>query len=296
MEWAETVQFLGACLPAQVRDELALLRPGELREVRIRAGRRAVLCTAERQAAVDWTPDAREVALAAEALSGHSLYARCEETGRGFVTLAGGHRMGLCGQAVHRGGRTELTHIGSACIRIAAQWPGAADALMPLVRRGSGLIIGTPGSGKTTLLRDLARQLGSGRGARQVALVDERGELAACVGGAPQLDVGEWTDVLDGLPKAEAIEWLLRAMTPQVLITDELAGAEDAAAVLDAAMCGVTVLASVHGSGLDTAASRPALAQLMARRCFAWYAVLSPEGGAQAAAMYDRTGAPMQRS
>ena len=96
------------------------------------------------------------------------------------------------------------------------------------------LLVGLPGTGKTTLLRDLARQLGSGRQAVQVGLVDERGELAACVDGVPQLEVGERTDVLDGCPKTEAVAWFLRAMAPQVLITDELADASDAAAVLEA--------------------------------------------------------------
>ena len=93
--------------------------------------------------------------------------------------------------------------------------------------------------------------------------MDERGELAACVDGVPQLEVGERTDVLDGCPKTEAVAWFLRAMAPQVLITDELADASDAAAVLEAIYSGVPVLASAHGAGLHELAQRPVLAAMM---------------------------------
>ena len=110
------------------------------------------------------------------------------------------------------------------------------------------LIIGAPGSGKTTLLRDLTRQMADTMSV-QAALIDERGELAACVDGVPQLDVGASTDVLDGLPKAEAVPWLIRSMAPSVIAMDELSGAEDAACVMDAWACGASVLATVRRNG-----------------------------------------------
>ena len=191
-----------------------------------------------------------------------------------------------------------LKDVGSLCIRIAGQWPGAAEPLLPLCRQKGALrsllIIGPPGSGKTTLLRDLARLLASGSQAVQTAVIDERGELAACVSGVPQLDVGQTCDVLDGCPKPAAVSWLLRSMAPQVIVTDELAHAGDIAAVMDAMACGVAVMASVHGAGLHELASRPAMATLLSQRCFQYYAVLSPRGGGRIAAVYDRSGAPVK--
>ncbi len=288
MNWEETKAFLSPCFPPAIRDEMELLLPGELREIRIRADRETVFCTASRTAFLPWQPDQSQVEALTEALSEHSLHARGEETRQGFITLRGGHRMGLCGHVTPRG----LRDVASLCIRIAGQWSGCARGLLP--HWENLLLIGPPGSGKTTLLRDLARLLASGRSPRQVAVIDERGELAACVRGVPQLDVGESCDVLDGCPKPQAVAWLVRSMCPQVIVTDELSGPEDAAALLDAMACGASVIASCHGASLAEVANRPAMAALMSRRAFQRYAVLSPEGGGKVAALYDRAGSPVQ--
>lgn len=287
MNWEETKAFLSPCFPPVIQDELALLLPGELREIRVRAGRQTVFHTASRTALLPWEPTLQQLMTLTEALSEHSLHARGEETRQGYITLRGGHRMGLCGHVTPKG----LVDIGSLCIRIACQWVDCAQGLLPYSE--NLLLIGPPGAGKTTLLRDLARLLSTGREARQVALIDERGELAACVHGVPQLDVGQACDVLDGCPKPQAVSWLIRSMCPQVMITDELSGPEDAAALLDALACGASVIASCHGTSLAEVANRPAMSALMARRAFLHYAVLSPEGGGRLAAIYDRAGSPL---
>jgi stage III sporulation protein AA len=148
-------------------------------------------------------------------------------------------------------------------VRLAHQVIGCAERVLPYLWRhekmGHTLIISPPGMGKTTLLRDIARQLSNGtRGRRglRVAIADERGELAGCVLGVPALDVGERTDVMDGCPKRIAMNMLVRAMSPEVIVTDELGHAQDADAVRDALRCGVRVIASVHASSAEEAARR----------------------------------------
>lgn len=297
MNWQQTRDFLLPCFPEVIQAELNMLMPGELREIRIRCGRPTVFVTASRAAELPWEPGPHQLSATLEALTGHSLYARTDETSQGYITLQGGHRLGLCGHVFSTDSHRELRSIGSVCLRIASEWPGMAQPLLQHLPDLDGtpglLVIGPPGSGKTSLLRDLTRMLATGRGAHQIALVDERGELAACVDGVPQLDVGVCTDVLDGLPKRKAIPWLVRAMSPRLIVTDELDGETDAACLLEARSCGVGVFASVHGSSLADAASRPSLASLMARRVFDLYAVLDAGGGGQITSLHDRVGNPI---
>ncbi|MBR6667604.1 MAG: Flp pilus assembly complex ATPase component TadA [Clostridia bacterium] len=294
MNWTDTRQFLSPFFPEEIRVELEMLLPGELREIRIRANRPTVFITGSRSAALPWSPEPKQLNALVEALSEHSLYARTDETSQGYITLRGGHRMGLCGRASISDRKSVLSDIGSVCIRIASEWPGSATPLLSRMNgAGSVLIIGAPGSGKTTMLRDLACQLAGCGQSLQLAIVDERSELAACVAGIPQLYVGDTADVMDGLSKSAAIPWLVRSMSPDVVITDELGSDADAAAVLDALHCGVAVCASVHGASLQDVAARPAIAVLMARRAFDFYAVLDPQGGGQILQIHDRLGNPL---
>ncbi len=280
MDWKEAAAYLGACLPEKLAR--ALEAAGPLRELRIRADQTVSLKTERGMERVGFIPNGEQVTEMAEALCEHALYARAEEMRQGFVTLKGGHRMGLCGRVLTQGTQVRaLRDIASLCIRIAGEYPGSADEVMKrLFKDGllvSTLVVGAPGAGKTTLLRDMCRQLSDGDASRDpvtACMIDERGELAACVHGVPQLKVGRNTDVLDGCPKSVGMQWLLRSMAPGCLITDELGGEEDALAVLEAVRCGVPVLTSVHGQSLHQALERPALNTLMREKVFDLYVLL----------------------
>lgn len=278
MTWLETLQFLSGCLPRPVARTLAVQPEGSVREIRVRAGRRACVLTSEGESICPGVISQQQVAQMAEALCEHALYVRAEEQRQGFVTLRGGHRMGLCGRVVTHGQSIRaIREISSLCIRVAGQWLGAADALVPHLwqeggRVRSALIIGLPGMGKTTLLRDACRTL-SDQG-MHMCVVDERSEIAAMCGGVPQLDVGANTDVLDGCAKEAGMRWMLRAMSPDVLVTDELGSALDAQAVMDAARCGVSVMATLHGRDLETALSRGTLYTLVQNQIFDRYVLL----------------------
>lgn len=220
-------------------------------------------------------------------LSGSSVYAFEEELRRGYITLPGGHRAGFAGRAVlERGAIRTLKDISSINLRVARAVPGAAqDILARLPLSGdavpSTLLVAPPRAGKTTMLRDLARLLSDGIGVRpfRVGLADERSELAASLYGVPQLDVGLRTDVVDGCPKAEAMLLLLRSLSPEVLVTDELGRTEDGAAVAEAAMSGVTVLATAHARDEAEARRRPLLSRLLSEGYFSCLAVLSRRRG-----------------
>ena len=83
MTWHETLTFLTPCLPQEMNEALSVLPENSLREIRIRCGQDVQLCCADGVHTVSCRIDRHQLARMAEALSGHSLYARSEETAQG---------------------------------------------------------------------------------------------------------------------------------------------------------------------------------------------------------------------
>ncbi len=218
-----------------------------------------------------------------------SVYALEEEFRNGFVTIPGGHRVGLSGRALLDDGRLRtITHVAGLSFRLSREVKGAARPVLGrLTRAGrprSTLVISPPGCGKTTFLRDMVRLLSDGvpemglRGLR-VGLVDERSEVAACYEGVPQRDVGLRTDVLDACPKAQGVFLLLRSMSPEIIAADEIGRPEDALALNEAASAGVAVVATAHGSSVEDLRARPMLRGLLESGLFELFVVLSRRNG-----------------
>ncbi len=297
MTQREALEELARCLPRMLARALLQLPEGSVREIRIRAGQRTAIHTAEGVRLCHFEPLPQQVQQMAEALSEHALYARAEEQRSGFITLRGGHRMGLCGRVILQGQSIRaLREISSLCIRVAGEWQGAADRLLPILtdeqgRPRSTLIVGQPGTGKTTLLRDACRRL-SELGCR-VGVADERSEIAAMCAGEAQLRVGPNTDVLDGCPKEAGLRWLLRSMAPDVLVTDELGTPADVQAVLDAAAAGVCVVSTLHGRSVQPAPARGLLSHILLHNAFERYVLLDGSGVGQVAAVYDSSLQPV---
>jgi len=206
-----------------------------------------------------------------------SVHTAFERLRNGFVTVRGGHRIGICGTAVLREGEIRtISPVSSLAIRIAREVKGAGEPLLPLlIDKGafrSTLIVSVPGAGKTTLLRDIVRCLSGGLSnvirPLRVGLADERSEVAAMYQGVPQMDVGAHTDVLDGCPKAAAMMMLLRGLNPHVLASDEITAPEDVSALEGASNCGVSLLATAHGAGREDLLTRPLYRGLLERRIF----------------------------
>ncbi len=265
-----------------------------------------------------------EIRETVECMGNYSLYAFEEEIRQGFLTVPGGHRIGLAGKTVPDGrGIRTMRDISFVNVRMAHQVKGCADPVMPyLYENGQALhtlIISPPRCGKTTLLRDIVRQLSGGPDLKEVTIrptlegaitrpalaeaglavgvVDERSELAACYNGVPQNDLGPRTDVLDCCPKAKGMMMLVRSMSPQVIAVDELGGREDLEAAAYVMNCGCRLIATVHGSSLEDVSRKPVLGELVRNRMFQRYILLGNRGQAGAVeAVLDESGAALYRA
>ncbi|HOP68934.1 MAG: stage III sporulation protein AA [Dethiobacteria bacterium] len=285
---------VGAYLAPRIRSIINAASPplwAGLEEIRLRAerplavhGRWGDFFLNEKGAAVPpgeaYCPSGEDLERSLQLISCSSLYAFEQELRCGYITIPGGHRVGLCGQAVLEEGRVvRLKHITGLNYRLAREVVGCARPYLPLFldyRQGRvrhGLIVSPPRGGKTTFLRDLTRWLsdgvpGLGFKGFKVAVVDERSEIGGSFLGRPQLNVGYNTDVLDACPKAEGMMMLLRSMAPQVIVTDEIGHEKDISAIEEIIHAGVTVIATAHGGSQEELLRRPGLRRLFQQQVF----------------------------
>lgn len=184
----------------------------------------------------------------------YSIYAFQEELRQGFLTVKGGHRVGVAGKVILDQNRVAgVKYLSSMNIRIAHERKGCANQLLPYLFQKLDLmhtlILSPPGCGKTTLLRDLIRKLSNG--GFTIGVVDERSEICACYMGIPQNDVGIQTDIMDACPKTEGILMLIRSMAPQIVAVDEIGGKEDLDILQYGMTCGCIFLATMHGKTVE---------------------------------------------
>lgn len=297
----DIIRYLAPAL-RQIVQALPLNTLFPIQEIRLRADKPFMLQGVDRDWLVDakgalvqdssdaYTVNQEEIAKTLELMSQNSLYAYQEDIRNGFLTLRGGHRVGVVGKVVVENSNIRsLRDIAGMNIRIARQIPGCASKVIPYIINQhkqilNTLIISPPQCGKTTLLRDVARMLSNGVEALhfpgvKVGIVDERSEIAACFRGVPQNDVGLRTDVLDGCPKASGMSLLLRSMSPQVIITDEIGGHGDREAVMQMVNAGIKIITTAHGYNLSELKTRQEVLTLMQERVFEKYIVLNNSKG-----------------
>ena len=299
--------------PTRLRDVLRKsdLEKEKLQEIRLRVNRPCVVQYGNqeyfikehggktKEVATAYMVCQRELKETMEFISNYSMYAYEEEIRQGFLTLPGGHRVGIVGKAVMEQGKLKLLkHIGFLNIRVAHEVKGCASMLLSHLyinnQWGHTLLFSPPGCGKTTMLRDLIRLLSDGNAfcaGKKIGVVDERSEIAACYMGCPQNDIGMRTDVLDCCSKEEGILLLLRSMSPQLIAVDEIGTKEDIAALRYAIGCGVKLLMTAHAGSFAELADRPYFKQWIDERVIERYVRLGIVNGAcSVCAVYDKQG------
>lgn len=213
----------------------------------------------------------------------YSIYAFADEIRQGYLTIQGGHRIGLSGQVILEGHREirNIKYIRYLNIRIAHEIKGVSDKILPyLYQNGTvlnTLLISSPGCGKTTMLRDLVRNFSNGTcygEGKNVGIVDERSEIAGSFMGVPQNDIGIRTDVMDACPKQEGMMMLIRSMAPDILAVDELGEKGDMEALHQAIHCGCKMLATIHGFSLEDVYQKKYMKEAMEEQIFDRYVLL----------------------
>lgn len=269
------------CLfPVHLRETVRReLNVAGVEEIRVRIGQPVEFVTAAGSTLFNpaYRMTEKDVAQMISYISSYSLYAYQEQLRQGFLTIRGGHRVGVCGSvALDDGNITGMHHISFFNIRIAHEKKGCAAELLPYIQQENSiyntLIFSEPGAGKTTVLRDCIRLISQGtKGVpgKRVCVIDERSEIAACHLGVPQNDLGPRTDVLDGCPKREGMRMVLRSMSPQVLAVDELGGEADYHMVEEAVYSGSRVLGTVHMGDIRELSDKPFLSCWMQKKVFA---------------------------
>lgn len=246
-----------------------------------------------------------EVRETMEYISNYSLYAFEDEIKQGFITIQGGHRVGIAGKTILEADRIKnIKHISFINIRLSHQIKGCADKVMPYIVQDDSiyhtLIISPPRCGKTTLLRDVIRQLSNGLSTipgMTVGVVDERSEIGACYMGVPQNELGIRTDILDCCPKVAGMMMLVRSMSPSIIAVDEVGSREDMEAIEYVINCGCKLIATVHGSSIDDIKNKPLLGKMVREKIFERYILLNNQGCVgNLGQIYDERGTVLYRT
>ena len=258
--------------PTKIQNEINKLNIENFEEIRLRILKPIIIKEHEKETIL--TIDGQAYILTKEELNkifemicSNSIYAFQEELANVFITIPGGHRIGITGKPLYREGKIySMKDISSLNIRIARQILGCADNIIEEIIDKNVLIVALPGTGKTTLLRDIVRQISNS--GKNIGIVDERSEIAAVYKGIPQNDIGIRSDVIDSVYKADGIKMLVRSMKPDYIATDEIGNDDDIEAIKYAINAGVKIIATAHGGNIEDLKRRKKLYELIENKIF----------------------------
>ena len=264
----KNLQIILRVLPREIANNL---EQEKIEEIRIRANKNIILKYIDREEITEYIPSQRDLLSALQIFCDNSIYSYQSQICNGFITLMGGHRVGITGNVAMKDGIvTNINYVSSLNIRIAKEILGASDDVITKVLENGNinntLIMSPPGCGKTTVLRDLIRNI-SNLG-YTVSLIDERGEIAAMYKGIPQNDVGLRTDVLDNVSKSLGMKMAIRTMAPQIISTDEIGTKEDVEAINYGICSGVKGIFTAHGNSIEELKLNNSLNELYDEKIF----------------------------
>ncbi len=261
----------------------------KLQEIRVKVGKPLNIVLDNTETIFNYVIRREDVKAIIQKISNYSLYAFEEDIRQGYITIQGGHRVGLAGQCVIEDNSIKtIRNITSLNIRVCREIVGCSNSLMNSLvennRVNNTLIISPPKCGKTTLLRDITRNISNGisqiglKGKRTV-VIDERSEIAACYNGIPQMNVGMRTDVYDNCIKSEGIMMAVRGLSPEVIICDEIGTYKDMEGLMMAYNSGVSIIATLHGRNVEELYRRPVFREIVENNIINKVVVLSGKKG-----------------
>lgn len=251
-----------------------------LEEIRIRVNRPIILKLGQEEKKIEHIITSQEILEILQHICDNSIYTYQGQICNGYITLQGGHRVGITGNAVIKDGKvTNINYISSLNFRIAKQVMGCSNKIIKYIINPeednvfNTLIVSPPGCGKTTILRDLIRKLSNGIDSIRfkglnIGVVDERGEIAAMYRGIPQNDIGIRTDVLDNVSKSLGMTMIIRSMSPKIIVADEIGTSKDIEAINYAVCSGVKGIFTAHGACIEDIKLNPALNTLIENYIF----------------------------
>ena len=265
------------------------LNKEQVYELRIKIGKPILVYSKYGESIINYISTKEDMKSIMQKVSNYSLYAYEEDIRQGFITIKGGHRIGIAGECVMEKGEVKtIRNISSVNIRICREVIGCSNKVMKYITSAykvhNTIIISPPKCGKTTILRDIARNISSGMpslgvAGKKVAVIDERSEIGACYFGIPQSDLGIRTDVLDNCLKREGLIMAIRSLSPEVLICDEIGTKGDIEALIMAFNSGVNIITTIHGFTIEDLYKRRVLSDLLDNEILERAIILSNRNG-----------------
>lgn len=266
-------------LEKKIAEEI-LDKMDDVEEIRIRVNRPIIIKFNTNEKIIKYSITPEEILTTLQLICENSIYSYQNQISEGFITIKGGHRVGISGSCVIENGKViNINYIYSLNFRIAKEVVGCANNILKYILNPeensifNTLIVSAPGSGKTTLLRDIVRQVSSGIKeikfkALNVGVIDERSEISAMYKGMPQKDVGIKTDIIENVPKDIGMRMLVRTMSPKIIVADEIGNSEDVYAINYAMCSGCKGIFTAHGTSFQDIYLNPILKELINNHIF----------------------------